>query len=254
MSKPYPNIRTVGLTVGYVNKTSDDSDHPHKHLGQAMCGVDDTSDGRVIILTKNDDGSIAITDFRKHDDQILQDFTVEHLTNVDDSLWDRINMNVTTAIHPGPHGYADDSNIMVQDFNIVREQMQQARRLEESKQMTTITANEDNFLVQAKFTNNDTKPSEVRDLVYDTLQDHLNGDVKSSRIFIASEMNDGSVHISHLSTTNNQTRSELTNYMFTNGAAMYSKMAAGFDAALDHISNGDDQPALAGGVVLLDNK
>ena len=233
------NNRSVGLTRGYINKIADDSDHPHRHLGDAMVGSPDCTDSRVVIMTKHDDGTIAITNFSKHEEHLLQDFTLETIHNAKEDTWDLLNKNVLNAIHPGDHGYAEDSNIMIVDGNIQRQYEKSHNQQGRIQMSNTIQQTDnDNFLVQAKFTNNDTKPSEVRDLVYDTLQDHLNGDVKSSRIFIASEMNDGSVHISHLSTTNNQTRSELNNFMFTNGTAMFANMAAGFDQALDNITNG----------------
>lgn len=235
MSK-YPDLRSVGLLHGYVNKLSDDGDHPHRHLGEAMVGSPDCVEGRVVILTKDDSGNIAITNFRKHDEHMLQDYTVETIVNPKDDTWERLNANLDTSIHPGNHGYADDSNFMIQDHAIERN----LRTQQEVRNNMPLNPNatEDNYLIQARFTNNDTKPAEVRDLVYDTLQDHLGGDVKSSRIFIASEMNDGSVHISHVATTQNQTRSEVSNFMFTNGSSMFNNMTAGFDRALDQIAGG----------------
>jgi hypothetical protein len=241
-----PDIRTTGFTYGYINKLSDDCDHPHKHLGQAMVGDGDIVDGRVIVITRDSEGAIAITNFRKHDDHMLQDYLVEQINNPKDNVWGLLNENLNTAIHPGNHGYADDSNFMVQDHNILRARREHQLRMDQQQMTnqiqidnTSIQADTDeNFLVQAKFTNNDTKPSEVRDLVYDTLQDHLNGDVKSMRLLVASEMNDGSVHISHLNTSHNQTRSELNNYMFTQGSSMFQNMCAGFDAALEQIDGG----------------
>lgn len=228
-------LRAVGLTTGYKNKDYDIGDVPideaHNHLYNKSPGRTQ----RMLLISENDQGTLQISDYSVNK-QGWQNHLVETIHHVNEGTWDLLNKNIDHAIHPGGHGYAEDSNFMYIDFDIQRRQNQPV--IEENTMPHTASANE-NFLIQSKLTNNETNLTDCRDLIYDTIQSHLTDNIKSSRIFIASETEGGEVHISHIALEDNFGSSSVNNYMFTHGADMFANLTQGFDNAITAIEQGN---------------
>lgn len=224
-------LRAVGLTTGYWNKDFDIATVPVDEAQNLLYNRDKKLT-RMLMISEDSQGVLQISDYGTNENG-WQHHLVETIHHVNEGTWDLLNKNIDQAIHPGAHGYAEDSNVMFINYDVQRQN--QLKETEMSTNETTL----ENFLIQSKLANHDTNLTEVRDLVYDTLQTHLSDNNKNTRIFIASETNSGEVHISHLAITDNNTKSVANNYMFTQGADMFANLSDGFDNAINAIEEGN---------------
>lgn len=227
--------RAVGLITGYKNRDYDSACVPSLEAYNHLFDKSPGRKQRMLLISEDNQGTLQISDYSVGEEG-WQNHLVETIHHVNEGTWDLLNKNIDEAIHPGDgHGYAEDSNIYYVDFDIKRK-LEKAKETQMTNQVQT---QDENFLIQSKLVNNETNLTDVRDMVYDTLQSHLTEKVKSARIFIASETNTGEVHISHLALDDNFRQSSASNYMFTQGSAMFANLTEGFDNAIEHIESGN---------------